>query len=119
MPTETAWFPYVYVYSIGGLLFIAGMVIALRSGAMNLSTRRGRIILVLLLGGMLFFLAFHFFFQFVAPDLVRAGPETPAALLSHASPRKPIASPRKPRAEARHSAAGAPEGRCHLSGEAL
>ncbi len=77
MTADTSWLPYVYVYSIGGLLYLAGMMIALRSGAMNLSTRRGRVILLLLVGGMLFFLAFHFFFQFVAPDLAPAAVAIP------------------------------------------
>ena len=69
MPVDEMWFPYVYVYSIGGLIFIFGMILAFRSGAMNTATGRGRLILAILIGGMLFFMGLHFFFQFVAPDL--------------------------------------------------
>ena len=66
MPTGASWF---YQYSVGGILFIFGLYICLKSGAIDLKKREGKQMVAILIGGFLFFLSFHFFFQFIAPYL--------------------------------------------------
>jgi SSS family solute:Na+ symporter len=49
------WYPYFYVYGIGGLVFFSGLFIAWRKGALS---KPGRM-LPLLLGGFAFYLLLH------------------------------------------------------------
>ncbi|MFH1811687.1 MAG: sodium/solute symporter [Pseudomonadota bacterium] len=73
------WLPYVYQYGIGGLLLLVGLLYAWRQGDVGLRGR-GLRNLVLVLGGLAFFMLLQGYLQFVAtrdPELPR-GPAGPA-----------------------------------------
>ncbi len=52
------WYPYFYMYGIGGLVFLAGLVIAWRAGALN-----SKRLLAVLVGGFIFYAGLHAFLQ--------------------------------------------------------
>jgi hypothetical protein len=54
------WLPYIYLYGAGGTLFIIGMVIIKKSGAMNLKLKRHRFWLKVLIFGIIYFMFLHF-----------------------------------------------------------
>ncbi|MBE7560453.1 hypothetical protein HS125_16535 [bacterium] len=60
----TPLFTFLYHYGLGGLLFLAGMLLAWRAGALEFSTRSQRVWVIVLLVGLLLYLAGHAFFQF-------------------------------------------------------
>lgn len=67
------WYPYFYVYGIGGLVFFGGLFIAWKKGALTNPKK----ILPLLLGGFAFYLLLHGILQ--AAGAVGAFPETGTA----------------------------------------
>ncbi len=58
------WTPYLYVYGIGGLVFVAGLVIALRSGALTVR----RPLVALLVAGFAAYALGHAALQLAAGD---------------------------------------------------
>ena len=58
----TPLYTYLYHYGLGGLLFLVGMIGAWRAGALDHSTRRWAILLVV---GLVLYMAGHAFFQFL------------------------------------------------------
>ena len=61
------WLPYVYQYSIMLILFVVGIVIAVRSGQLRLDTKRGKRYLLILTGGFIGYMVLQGFMQFIAP----------------------------------------------------
>ena len=61
--------PIVYQFGIGGILFVVGLTLAIRARALDLKTRSGKRWLALLIGGFIFYLCLHVFFQFIAPHI--------------------------------------------------
>ncbi len=55
--------PYIYQYTIGGLIFIVGLIYAARQGFIGF-TARGMRNLVLMLGGMIFFMVIQGYLQY-------------------------------------------------------
>jgi hypothetical protein len=53
------WISWLYVYGVGGLVFAACLVIALRAGAVRPAHRPDRLLLAALAGGLLIFMAIH------------------------------------------------------------
>ena len=53
------WISWLYVYGVGGLVFLACVVVALRAGAIRPSHRPDRLLLGALAGGLLVFMAIH------------------------------------------------------------
>lgn len=62
-------FPFIYQYGIGGAIFALGIYFFLKSRSISLKSSEGIKMLLILIGGYLFFFCFHFFFQFIAPYL--------------------------------------------------
>ncbi|MEE2876852.1 MAG: hypothetical protein VX822_03630 [Candidatus Neomarinimicrobiota bacterium] len=56
------WLPFIYLYGIGGFAFVVGMVLILRTGALNLERRRHSRWLKVLLFGFVFYAVLHAFF---------------------------------------------------------
>ena len=61
--------PVIYQYGVGGIVFVVGLALVTRSRALDLSTRRGKCWFATLIGGFVFYLCLHLFFQFVAPHI--------------------------------------------------
>jgi hypothetical protein len=53
------WISWLYVYGVGGLVFLACVVIALRAGAVRPGHRPDRLLLGALTAGLLIFMAIH------------------------------------------------------------
>ncbi len=53
------WLPYLYLYGAGGLLFLVGLVMVLRSEAFNRRRRRDRRWLLVLVAGFLWYAVLH------------------------------------------------------------
>jgi len=53
------WLPFLYLYGVGGIIFILGMVLILRSGSLNLKKRFHRIWLFILFLGFTWYVVIH------------------------------------------------------------
>ena len=53
------WLPWVYQYAVGGVIFVVSLVIALRTGALRLDRSIDRRLLIVLVIGLLAFMAGH------------------------------------------------------------
>lgn len=53
------WVPYIYQYGVGGLFFVIGLVVILRSGACRLSRRQDRFWFGVLVFGMCWYAGLH------------------------------------------------------------
>ena len=60
---------FAFQYLGLGLVFVIGMLCAVRQGDVGLKDRPRRRNLVVMVGGLVFYLALHGFFQFVAVKL--------------------------------------------------
>lgn len=56
---DRVWLPYLYLYGVGGLIFIAGLVLVLKSGAMNLKRASHRRWLGVLIFGFVWYMSLH------------------------------------------------------------
>lgn len=59
LPFDRVWLPYLYLYGVGGLLFLGGLYLVLRSGALDLKRPRHRRWLGVLLFGFLWYMGLH------------------------------------------------------------
>lgn len=59
MEIPRIWWPLLYQYGVGGLIFVIGLVIILRSGACRLERVQDRRWFAVLLGGFAWYLAIH------------------------------------------------------------
>ena len=53
------WLPYLYLYGVGGIFFIVGLIIIRRSGAIDMKKKRHRFWYKVLIGGFIYFAAIH------------------------------------------------------------
>lgn len=60
------WLPFLYLYGVGGIFFLVGMVIIRKSGAINLEIKRHKYWYKVLIFGYFYFVAFHLFFTILA-----------------------------------------------------
>lgn len=60
------WLPFIYLYGVGGIFFLVGMIIIKKSGAVNLKIKRHRYWYKVLILGFFYFAALHAFFTILA-----------------------------------------------------
>ncbi|NUN10438.1 MAG: hypothetical protein HUU54_14785 [Ignavibacteriaceae bacterium] len=61
MPTfSETWLPYIYLYGVGGLFFLVGMIIIRKSKSLDLNKRQHRWWKKVLIFGFLYFMIVHF-----------------------------------------------------------
>jgi len=65
-PFSHTWLPYIYLYGVGGIFFIIGIIITYKSGAMNLKKKKHRFWFKILLFGFVYYMALHFFLTIAA-----------------------------------------------------
>lgn len=53
------WLPFIYLYGVGGIIFILGMILILRSRSLNLKRRYHRIWLFILFLGFAWYVVIH------------------------------------------------------------
>ena len=66
MDFSQTWLPFLYLYGIGGIAFIIGMLIIIRSNALRLTFQKHLKWVWVLIFGFLFYAAIHAFLIFVA-----------------------------------------------------
>ncbi|MBH31152.1 MAG: hypothetical protein CMG71_04070 [Candidatus Marinimicrobia bacterium] len=60
------WLPFIYLYGVGGLAFLVGMVLILRTKALNPERRRHSRWFKVLLFGFVFYVGLHSAFILLA-----------------------------------------------------
>jgi hypothetical protein len=60
------WLPYIYLYGVGGIFFVIGLIITNKSGAMDLKKKKHRFWFKILIFGFFYYMALHFFLTFAA-----------------------------------------------------
>jgi hypothetical protein len=60
------WLPFLYLYGVGGLFFLIGMIIIRKSNAIDLKKKRHRFWYRVLIFGYFYFVAFHAIFTLIA-----------------------------------------------------
>jgi len=53
------WLPYIYLYVVGGLFFLVGMIIIRKSGAVDLKNKRHLFWYRVMIFGFFYFAAMH------------------------------------------------------------
>ncbi len=60
MPSfENTWLPFIYLYGVGGLFFVSGLIIIRKSKAINMEKKRHRYWWKITLFGFFYFMAIH------------------------------------------------------------
>jgi len=65
-PFSHTWLPFIYLYGVGGIFFVIGIIITKKSGAMNLNSKKHRFWFKILLFGFIYYMALHFFLTIAA-----------------------------------------------------
>jgi len=65
-PFSHTWLPFIYLYGVGGLFFLIGMIIIKKSNAIDLKKKRHRFWFKVLIFGFFYFVLFHAFFTLAA-----------------------------------------------------
>lgn len=60
------WLPLIYLYGVGGIIFIIGMYIVLKGKALDISKKSGKRWLKILVGGFIYFIFIHLFLTIAA-----------------------------------------------------
>ena len=60
------WLPYLYLYGVGGGIFLIGMFIILRSRSLKLERTRHRVWYHILIFGLVYYMGIHSLFTFAA-----------------------------------------------------
>ncbi|MAP70360.1 MAG: hypothetical protein CMG22_03970 [Candidatus Marinimicrobia bacterium] len=66
MNFSQTWLPFIYLYGVGGIAFIIGMLIIIRSNALRLTFKRHLKWVWVLIYGFLFYAAIHAVLIYVA-----------------------------------------------------
>ena len=53
------WLPFIYLYGVGGIIFLLGMFLVLKSDSLNLKRRHHRIWLFILFLGFAWYVVIH------------------------------------------------------------
>lgn len=56
---DRLWLPYIYLYAVGGALFLGGLFLVLKSGALDMKRRGHRRWLGVLVFGLLWYMGLH------------------------------------------------------------
>jgi hypothetical protein len=60
-PFSNTWLPFIYLYGVGGLFFLTGMVIIRKAKAINFKRKRHRYWWRILIAGFIYFMVLHAF----------------------------------------------------------
>jgi len=61
-----SWLPFIYLYGVGGLFFLIGMIIIRKSGAIDMQKKQHRFWWKVLIFGFIYFMLIHAFFTIAA-----------------------------------------------------
>ncbi len=60
------WLPYLYLYFVGGIAFVFGMILIIRTKALRISFNRHKKWVFILLYGFIFYAGIHALFIYLA-----------------------------------------------------
>ena len=66
MEFANTWLPFIYLYGVGGIAFVVGMLLILRTKALEVSFERHKKWLWVLIYGFLFYVGLHATFILLA-----------------------------------------------------
>lgn len=61
-----SWLPFIYLYGIGGIFFFSGLIIIKKSQALDLTKKRHKYWLKVMLFGFFYFVTLHFLLNIAA-----------------------------------------------------
>lgn len=59
LPFENTWLPFIYLYGVGGLFFLTGMILIRKTGAVDFSKRRHVYWYKVMIFGFIYFVILH------------------------------------------------------------
>jgi len=86
LPFQHTWLPFIYLYGLGGILFLLGIIITRRAGALDLSKPKHRMWMVILIFGFFWYFSIHGLLNLAALDIIH--PRTGESSRPQASPEK-------------------------------
>ena len=60
------WLPFIYLYGVGGIAFLIGMSLIIKTNALNLSSSRHKNWFLILLLGFIYYAGIHAVFTLMA-----------------------------------------------------
>ena len=60
------WLPFIYLYGVGGIAFMIGTILIIKTNALNLSSQSHKNWLVILLFGFIYYAGIHAAFILIA-----------------------------------------------------
>ena len=66
------WLPFIYLYGLGGILFVFGIIITIKSGSFDLSRKSHKKWMWVLLFGFVWYLMIHALMTLAALDIITA-----------------------------------------------
>ena len=70
MPFSHAWLPYIYLYGVGGLLFLSGVLITVKSGSLDMKRPSHRVWFQILFFGLIWFMVMHALWNLAALNIL-------------------------------------------------
>jgi hypothetical protein len=70
LPFQHTWLPFIYLYGLGGILFLLGIIITRRAGALDLSKPKHRMWMVILIFGFFWYFSIHGLLNLAALDII-------------------------------------------------
>lgn len=70
MPFTHTWLPYIYLYGVGGLLFLVGVIVVVKSGSLDLKKSYHRTWLTVLFFGLIWFMVMHALWNMAALEIL-------------------------------------------------
>ncbi|MDG2397827.1 MAG: hypothetical protein P8M59_00775 [Candidatus Marinimicrobia bacterium] len=64
------WLPFIYLYGLGGILFVFGIIITIKSGSFDLSRKAHKKWMWVLLFGFVWYLMMHALMTWAALDII-------------------------------------------------
>lgn len=71
LPFEHSWLPFIYLYGLGGILFILGIIITHRATALDLSRPKHRMWMVILIFGFVWYFSIHGLLNLAAMNYIQ------------------------------------------------
>ena len=66
LATFRTWLPFIYLYGVGGLAFLIGIALIIKTNALNISSPGHKNWLIILLFGFYYYAGIHAFFILIA-----------------------------------------------------
>ena len=58
-PFENTWLPFIYLYGVGGIFFLTGMILIRKTGGVDFSKKHHRFYYKVMIFGFFYFVILH------------------------------------------------------------